>query len=59
MSPPLLKRGDRGDFQRMHSESISQLQPLFEPESTPRIENRWVTETVIRNETNCRKWSEQ
>ena len=35
----------------MHSGSVSHLQPLFEPESKPRIETRWVTETVIRNET--------
>jgi len=52
MSPPLLKRGDRGDFQRMHSESVSQVQPSCAAESKPMFETRWVTETVIRNETN-------
>jgi hypothetical protein len=48
----LVEGGDRRDFHRMHSGSVSHLQPLFEPGSKPRIETRWVTETVIRNETN-------
>jgi hypothetical protein len=52
MSPPLLKRGDRGDFQRMHSGSIPQMQPFCAADSKPRIETRWVTETVITDETN-------
>jgi hypothetical protein len=49
--PELVEGGDRGDFQRMHSGSIPQMHPFCAADSKPRIETRWVTETVIRDET--------